>query len=288
MKRFMKALDEYLSEEEIIYVARKLNQLYYAYMLDSQVWELLYFIFPIEIHKEILRIQEKHVGHNVVNEILMNYYPSERQIKYYLTKRFLNNIGEVTLYEMRVANSRLDYGRINGSSYAYEIKTELDTLNKLEKQIEDYSKVFEFVSVVIHSKHLKKAKEILPSYCGIEVYDKCMDSEFFIERKAEKSPFVNIEAQIAALTSKDLDFIINNKQQRKICNNRKAKEEYVFNSFLKEDINYLFKEAIKNRYNERWNYLKKQFKKINPIDVQELYIGPIDPSLIYIKNSCIV
>lgn len=288
MIRLTKVLNKHLTNEEIMLAARKINQSYYAYMIDDQVWDLLNAVFPVPVQEKLHEARDKQVGHNVVNEILMNYYPCERQIKYYLTKRFLRNSKEVTLFEMRIEKSRLDFGRINGSSHAYEIKTELDTLNKLEKQINDYSKVFEFINVVVHPKHLKKVKEIIPEYCGIEIYNIEPQFEFHTEREAEKNPLINSRAQIDALTTKDLDFVIHKTNSIMSLNKRKDKEEYIYSNFSCEDINSYFKEAIKQRYRDRWTYICKQFNKINPIDIQELFVGPIDPGLIYYKNSSIV
>lgn len=289
MKRLISALEKKLSYTEILNVAHKLNKSYYAYMFDEQVWGLLYSVFPQTFEQMLDKMKSKYLGHNVVNSIIMHYYPGERPVKYYLAKKFVHNADEVTIFEMAVDNSRLDVGRINGVSYAYEIKTKLDTLNKLQKQISDYSQVFEYVTAVIDFRHLKKAKEILPEFCGIEIYN--MDSEFCnfeTERCAEISPLINTEMQLKTLLSKDLEYILKCNSSEKIPLKRKNRELLVRNSLDQAKINYFFKEAVKHRYYDRWDFLRKSFKKINPIDIQELYVGPINPESIYYKNSSIV
>ena len=50
---------------------------------------------------------------------------------------------------------------INGKAVVYEIKTELDNLERLESQIDDYYKAFEHVAVVTYEKNLKQLKKVL-------------------------------------------------------------------------------------------------------------------------------
>ncbi len=289
MKRFLKYIDKKLSINEIHSIAHHLNQSYYAYMLDEQVWDLINKVFPSSFEACLSKLQQKYVGHKIVNTILTHYYPGERLIKYHLVKNFVKNKDEIAIFEMRIQNSRLDVGRINGLSYAYEIKTELDTLAKLEKQVNDYAQVFEYVTVIIHPKHIKKAKEILPTYCGIDIINLDDNNNYFFEseRKALNSPDLNPEIQIHTLTSKDLEFILRTKKQ-KVPLRRQERESLIAKCLSKEEINYYFKEAVKQRYLERWNFLRSSFNKINPIDIQELYIGPIDPKYIYYRRSSMV
>lgn len=54
------------------------------------------------------------------------------------------------LNEFKIANSIADTVIINGTSTVYEIKTELDSPDKLQKQIEDYKKAFVKIYLVTH------------------------------------------------------------------------------------------------------------------------------------------
>ncbi|WP_209328300.1 sce7726 family protein [Pseudoalteromonas sp. PA2MD11] len=71
------------------------------------------------------------------------------------------------LSEFRIANSKADAVILNGTSHIYEIKTELDSLERLEQQISDYLKFAEFVSVVADGKHISKLENFLPEYVGL-------------------------------------------------------------------------------------------------------------------------
>ncbi|MBT1162408.1 MULTISPECIES: sce7726 family protein [Bifidobacterium] len=56
--------------------------------------------------------------------------------------------------QMRVANSVADTVIINGHGTVYEIKSDLDTFERLEGQLKDYFKVFSYANVVIPEKKL--------------------------------------------------------------------------------------------------------------------------------------
>ena len=57
------------------------------------------------------------------------------------------------LTEVQVGEAQADIVILNGSSIAYEIKTELDTLRRLPSQVEIYKKAFEQVYLVGHDCH---------------------------------------------------------------------------------------------------------------------------------------
>lgn len=73
------------------------------------------------------------------------------------------------LKELHICNgsSVADLAIINGSLYAFEIKSDVDTLNRLPLQINHYNKVFDYITIVTGENHLKKATEIVPDFWGI-------------------------------------------------------------------------------------------------------------------------
>ena len=62
----------------------------------------------------------------------------------------------LTFNELKVGSSKADLVMLNGSVRVYEIKTELDGLDKLEKQIKDYKKFGNEVHIVTDEKYAKK------------------------------------------------------------------------------------------------------------------------------------
>lgn len=70
-----------------------------------------------------------------------------------------------------VAKARIDVAVINGSLHGYEIKSASDTLQRLPSQIEAYTKVFDYLSIVTENKYHDRITEFLPSWVGIIVCD---------------------------------------------------------------------------------------------------------------------
>ena len=63
---------------------------------------------------------------------------------------------------------RVDLALVNNNEIlGIEVKSEFDTLNRLDGQVSDYLKVFDKVIVVVATKHLEKAKKQLPDRVGI-------------------------------------------------------------------------------------------------------------------------
>lgn len=65
------------------------------------------------------------------------------------------------LTEFPIAKSKADFVLINGKAVVYEIKTELDNLERLESQISDYYKAFDHVAVVTCIENVENVKKKL-------------------------------------------------------------------------------------------------------------------------------
>lgn len=71
------------------------------------------------------------------------------------------------LSEFRVGKSKADIVILNGTSSAYEIKSERDKLDRLEGQINSYLKVFARVNVITGENHLEEIKNKTSEEVGI-------------------------------------------------------------------------------------------------------------------------
>jgi hypothetical protein len=90
---------------------------------------------------------------------LENYYRCEYIFKNKLFNEILNDYGlddTRTFSEFKVGSSKADLVLLNGCIKIFEIKTELDDLSKLKKQIEDYQKIADIVNIVSDSKFISK------------------------------------------------------------------------------------------------------------------------------------
>ncbi|MBB6021370.1 hypothetical protein HNR77_002465 [Paenibacillus sp. JGP012] len=283
-------LKRYVETKELSRIVKKIHDNYQPFLLDSQVWDLLKRSFPEDIYRELLLQYEEHmVGHKLVNDIVMNLYFGEKKVKYHLLLKYLNRKEEVSMFELNIGTSRLDFARINGHSYAYEIKTELDSLDKLEKQIADYSKAFEYVQVVCHPDHYNKVKEKVPDYCGIVTYNSNKENlPFSFKQKRSVNYEIDPVIQISSLTTKELEKILKDQRVESIPQNRKCREDLIMSLLSNKQINHHFKERVKERFQKRWVFICDNITKIEPIDIQAFFNSNVDPFWIYYKNSSIV
>lgn len=71
------------------------------------------------------------------------------------------------LTEFRVRECKADVAILNGTSTVYEIKSERDSLSRLERQVAAYAKVFAKVYVVAAEEHVSSVLGSVPSYVGV-------------------------------------------------------------------------------------------------------------------------
>lgn len=114
------------------------------------------------VYKEIL---EKYTKCNESNYFITNeeafssiytYLKKNYRNEYYYKNTILNRLllgahsisTTTALTQIPISASKADFVMINGKAVVYEIKTELDNLERLESQIKNYYKAFDHVCVV--------------------------------------------------------------------------------------------------------------------------------------------
>jgi len=80
--------------------------------------------------------------------------------------------------------ARVDMAVVNGTLQGYEIKSEDDTLSRLPLQADFYSKVFNTVTLVVASKHLRVVRTMVPKWWGL--WEACKSSSGVVLRKARR------------------------------------------------------------------------------------------------------
>ena len=88
------------------------------------------------------------------------------------------------LTEFWAGKARVDLGVVNGTSTAYEVKTDLDRLDRLANQLSCYSSVFDRIFVVTSESMVPAISKQLPPHVGIIVMDR--DGELR-QRRSSKS-----------------------------------------------------------------------------------------------------
>ncbi|OIN56314.1 sce7726 family protein [Arsenicibacter rosenii] len=108
----------------------------------------------------------------IYNHLAKNYR-SEYIYKNTIANELLINkhhISEAKLFtEFSAVQSQLDVLIVNGTTTAYEIKTELDNLERLPVQLQSYQSMFDKVYVVTHERNIEKIKGIVDDAVGILV-----------------------------------------------------------------------------------------------------------------------
>ena len=122
--------------------------------------------------------------HTLVSEIFDKVYEILRSDNYlheYIYKNTIarkillgrHNLNTATmLSEFRVANRKADLVIINDESTVYEIKTDLDNLERIGSQIEAYTKLFDRVYVVTSPNKLSTIIELIPPEIGVLILNK--------------------------------------------------------------------------------------------------------------------
>ncbi len=102
---------------------------------------------------------------------LLKNYRNEYVFKNAIAQKILigrHSIKSSSLFtELRVETSKADVVIFNGTSHVYEIKTDLDNFERLEHQIKNYKKVFEYVNVVSVESKVNDIKLLVDDTVGI-------------------------------------------------------------------------------------------------------------------------
>lgn len=107
--------------------------------------------------------------------------------------------------------SRIDVAVVNGIMHGFEIKSDLDNLNRLPRQMEYYNKVFERMTIVVSRKYLAEVRTIVPFWWGIKTIS--ADQTRLINiRKGRQVSYQDPLLIIKLLWKKELDGLIDHLQ----------------------------------------------------------------------------
>jgi hypothetical protein len=113
---------------------------------------------------------------------------SDRTIREVLKDHVLrehHSLGDTLLIEelgLFGGDIRADLAAFNGISHGYEIKSCLDSLERLPNQVQAYSAIFERATLVGSRKHLYDARQIIPQWWGIICVDPGPDGTVCLKR----------------------------------------------------------------------------------------------------------
>lgn len=249
-----------INESAVSALARSYNVLDYP----PQYKKILKTLLPDNDFSDYTKLQL----HCTINDILITHFKGESGLKSKLVTMFAEK-NVTAAFEMRVNSSRVDFLTINGDTKSFEIKSGIDNLNKLAKQVSDYEKVFEYNYIVIDEKHLQGAIELLPENYGIYVLEA---GKLVRKKNATANLQLEPEMQLRLFTKKELG-----QHFKGIEPNVSS----IIDVFSCDAINENFKAMLKKRYEKKWQFLKSNLDEILPIDYQYFFNHNIEPKVIY-------
>jgi len=156
----------------------------------------------------------------------------------------------VAINEFRVGNSIADIVLFNGTSKAFEIKTELDSNKRLEGQLTDYTKIFKKCYVITHESLIEKYLRENEHIGGIELIERPKSLVMREVRAASENEHIDADTLIRSIRTTEYKSIV--KQYH-----GELPEMNSFNMFdtcrdlmkqiPNEQLNHLFIEELKKR-----------------------------------------
>lgn len=214
------------------------------------------------------------------NRAILKYYPNETTIKaLFLNQVLFKNKRDITIFELPVGGSRVDLCKVNGSSIAYEIKTDLDNLKRLDKQVMDYHRAFEQVYVICSFNRVSEVESVLPDNCGIYIYTSSSSRQYQFEkyRSANNAITLDSKLQLSLFWANELRTVF--PEMQSYCKSDAI--ECILSAYSNDEINFLFKSMLKNRFADQWTFLEANRRNIYEIDYQWFYQNKTNPQLIY-------
>lgn len=127
------------------------------------------------------------------NNFLLNDKLIRAQLKLKIHNQTRRKV--VTVDELAVDNGRAvaDVVALFKNPHCYEIKSELDSLRRLDSQAKIFSEIFPKVTLVTAPVHFKKALEIIPSWWGVIVVNKLESGKIIFNhhRKSKLNQHIN-------------------------------------------------------------------------------------------------
>lgn len=141
-------------------------------------------LFTQYVFSDLIKNYHNNIYHTVVRKFVSNdtadkngsliYKIYKYMSKYYRNEYFYQNtilnkllLGRhslkttTALTQIPINKSKADFILINGKAVVYEIKTELDSFDRLKNQIADYYKAFSYVCVVTCERNYEKINTLL-------------------------------------------------------------------------------------------------------------------------------
>lgn len=84
-------------------------------------------------------------------------------------KQCFDSSQDLILQEFGCKTARVDVALVNGSLHGFEIKSDSDSVARLGGQAEQYSRVFDYMTLICGQKLFSVARKIVPNWWGLRL-----------------------------------------------------------------------------------------------------------------------
>ena len=162
--------------------------------------------------------------------------------------------------------------------HAYEVKSDCDSLQRLEGQLEDYLSTFEYTTIVTSSRYERKLRKNLSKYVGIMVFDS-ITGDLCYHRQALQRKKLRKDNVVRFLWMNDVHYAFRtytDKKTSRTLQAHEARKKLVLELNL-EALVQSARDSLYRRYEERYrNFINELGEKINSADLRNLtYHAPV-------------
>jgi hypothetical protein len=86
-----------------------------------------------------------------------------------LNRHFPDPAHDLILEEFGCKGARIDVAVVNGFMHGFEIKSDSDSLARLDGQVEQYSRIFDFMTLICGRKLVSAASDAIPKWWGLQL-----------------------------------------------------------------------------------------------------------------------
>ncbi len=229
----------------------------------------------IDIKLKRYNLLEKNKGKTYLQVLRKTYktiaqhYPNEYVVKNeFLGQRIKELLGtnrSVVFNEFRVGKAIADLVLFNGDSKVFEIKTILDQEYRLDSQLAEYKKIFNYVYIIVPIEQLERY-DTYDIDIGIITYNQTLN-EFEVQREADRNLNMDVDVVMEVLHSKEyLEIIANNFELPDDINafNQFEVSKKLISTLSAERLNEVFVETMKKRNinNLFFNKINSEFNQV--------------------------
>lgn len=153
---------------------------------------------------------------------------------------------------------RADIAIINGHMDGFEIKSDVDSLSRLEHQINSYNAIFDHSSVIVTIRHLNEATRILPVWWGIisAIESNSNVPKFRIIRTPHQNAKIDNYAVAQLLWREEAQEVLFNLGMRgaKLRQKRSILYGYIVQMLDSNELRHIVREYLKKR--QGWRHLE--------------------------------